>query len=170
MGEDVRLKRASFFYGVEMPRPTKRTPEIVAKILERFGAGEALVHICNGKGDYPDQKRFWAWRQEDIELQIRYQDALLLNVEAQLEKSEQLMEAATTRDEILKADKTLNHYRWKSEKLLKAFKPELKSSVELSGAVGQFTIGWADDDEKPVEATENHVHQTPASRANMPLN
>ena len=59
------------------------------------------------------------------------------------------------------------------EKLLKAFKPELKSSVELSGAVGQFTIGWADDkddEEKPVEATENHTHQTPASRANLPLN
>ncbi len=160
-----------------MPRQTKRTPEIVDKILERFGAGEALVHICNGKGDYPDQKRFWAWRQEDIELQIRYQDALLLNVEAQLEKSEQLMEAATTRDEILKADKTLNHYRWKSEKLLKAFKPELKSSVELSGAVGQFTIGWADDkdddkadDEKVVEATENRADQTPASRANLAVN
>jgi len=84
-----------------------------------------------------------------------------------------LMEAATTRDEILKADKTLNHYRWKSEKLLKAFKPELKSSVELSGAVGQFTIGWADDKadgENVGEATENHTHQTPASRANLAVN
>ena len=156
-----------------MPQRSKNKPEVIEEILQRFAAGEALRNICNGQEHMPDQANFWRWRQESTELQIRYQDALLLNVEAMLDKSEQLMEVAATRDEILKADKTLNHYRWKSEKLLKAFKPELKSSVELSGAVGQFTIGWADDkddEEKAVEATENHTHQTQASRANLAIN
>ena len=40
--------------------------------------------------------------------------SLIKNVSALLEKSELLIEDASTRDEILKADKMLNHYRWKS--------------------------------------------------------
>jgi len=158
---------------------TKRCPEIIEKILDRFANGEPLNKICNAQGEYPDQSRFWAWRKNDPDLQREYQDALLRNVEAMLQRSEDLMEAAQTRDEILKADKTLNHYRWKAEKLLAAFKPENKTNVELSGAVGQFSIGWADEDQenKPqpedvkqridpvVSERENRAEETQTSRA-----
>ena len=50
--------------------------------------------------------------------------SLIKNVSALLEKSELLIENASTRDEILKADKMLNHYRWKAEK----FVPSMQST------------------------------------------
>jgi len=33
----------------------KKTKKICDEILERFGDGEYLIHICTGKGEYPDQ-------------------------------------------------------------------------------------------------------------------
>jgi len=40
----------------------KKTKKICDQILERFGDGEYLRHICTGKGVYPDQATFWRWR------------------------------------------------------------------------------------------------------------
>ena len=91
--------------------------------MTRFGDGEYLKYICTGKGEYPDQATFWRWRQKDRDLAQRFMSALAQNVTALLEKSELLIEAAASRDEILKADKMLNHYRWKAEKLIPAMLP-----------------------------------------------
>ena len=48
-------------------------------------------------------------------------------------------------DEILKADKMLNHYRWKAEKLILSMQATNKSLVELQGAVGSYSVQWAED-------------------------
>ena len=75
----------------------------------------------------------------------RFMLALAQNVTALLEKSELLIEAAASRDEILKADKMLNHYRWKAEKLIPAMQSTNKALVEVQGAVGAYSVRWAED-------------------------
>jgi hypothetical protein len=124
----------------------KKTKKICDDILVRFGDGEYLKHICNGKGEYPDQATFWRWRQKDLELAQRFAACLIQNVQSLLEKAELLIEEANTRDEILKADKMLNHYRWKAEKLVPSMQSTNKQLVELQGAVGSYTVSWANDD------------------------
>ena len=123
----------------------KKTKKICEEILTRFGDGEYLSHICTGKGEYPDQATFWRWRQKDRELAEQFMSSLVKNVSALLEKSELLIENASTRDEILKADKMLNHYRWKAEKLVQSMQSTSKSLVELQGAIGSYTVSWAED-------------------------
>ena len=143
--------------------PVKKTKKICAEILERFGDGEYLRHICTGKGEYPDQATFWRWRQKDADLAEQFMSSLIKNVSALLEKSELLIEDATTRDEILRADKMLNHYRWKAEKLIPSMQSMNKSLVEIQGAVGSYTVSWAEDavaqSRHQIEA-ENYTHKT----------
>jgi hypothetical protein len=69
--------------------------------------------------------------------------SLIKNVSVLLEKSELLFEDASTRDQILKADKMLNHYRWKAVNLITSMQATNKSLVELQGAVGSYTVQWA---------------------------
>ena len=141
----------------------KKTKKICDEILERFGDGEYLRHICTGKGAYPDQATFWRWRQKDRGLAEQFMSSLVKNVSALLEKSELLIEDASTRDEILKADKMLNHYRWKAEKLIPSMQATSKSLVELQGSVGSYTVSWAEDavakSQHQIEA-ENSTHET----------
>ena len=80
----------------------KKTRKICDEILTRFGGGEYLRYICTGEGEYPDQATFWRWRQKDSELAQRFMLALTQNVTALLERSELLIEEASTRDEILR--------------------------------------------------------------------
>ena len=117
----------------------KKTKKICDEILTRFGDGEYLRHICTGKGEYPDQATFWRWRQKDRDLAEQFMGSLIKNVSALLEKSELLIEEAVTRDQILKADKMLNHYRWKAEKLIPSMQSTNKAMVEVAGAVGSYT-------------------------------
>mgnify|MGYP001419562644 CR=1 FL=1 len=112
--------------------------------MTRFGDGEYLKHICTGKGEYPDQATFWRWRQKDRDLAEQFMGSLIKNVSALLEKSELLIEEAVTRDQILKADKMLNHYRWKAEKLIPSMQSTNKALVEVAGAVGRV-VSWAED-------------------------
>ena len=135
------MKTGPFLFGVSV----KKTKKICDEILERFGDGEYLRHICTGKGEYPDQATFWHWRQKDRGLAEQFMSSLIKNVSALLEKSELLIENASTRDEILKADKMLNHYRWKAEKLVPSMQSTSKSLVELQGSVGSYTVSWAED-------------------------
>ena len=123
----------------------KKTKKICDEILTRFGDGEYLKYICTGKGEYPDQATFWRWRQKDSELAQRFMLALTQNVTALLERSELLIEEASTRDEILRADKMLAHYRWKAEKLVPSMQATNKSLVEVQGAVGSYSVRWTED-------------------------
>ena len=123
----------------------KKTKKICDEILQRFGDGEYLAYICNGKDPFPDQSTFWRWRQKDSDLAERFMTALVQNVQSMLERSELLLEQAQTRDEILRADKLCNHYRWKCEKLVPSMQSTSKSLVELQGSVGSYTVSWADD-------------------------
>ena len=118
----------------------KKTKKICDEILERFGDCEYLRHFCTGKGAYPDQATFWKWRQKDRDLAEQFMGSLVKNVSALLEKSELLIENASNRDEILKADKMLNHYRWKAEKLVPSMQSTSKSLVELQGTIGSYTV------------------------------
>ena len=127
-----------------MEQRLKRTKKICDEILTRFGDGEYLKHICTGKGEYPDQATFWRWRQKDRDLAEQFMGSLIKNVSALLEKSELLIEEAVTRDQILKADKMLNHYRWKAEKLIPSMQSTNKALVEVAGAVGRV-VSWAED-------------------------
>jgi len=142
--------------------PVKKTKKICAEILTRFGDGEYLSYICTGKGEYPDQATFWRWRQKDSDLAERFMMTLVQNVQVLLEKSELLIEEATTRDEILRADKMLNHYRWKCEKLVPSMSSMNKSLVEIQGTVGSYTVSWAEDavakSRHQIEA-ENYTHE-----------
>ena len=75
----------------------------------------------------------------DRDLAEQFMGSLIKNVSALLEKSELLIEEAVTRDQILKADKMLNHYRWKAEKLIPSMQSTNKAMVEVAGAVGSYT-------------------------------
>ena len=123
----------------------KKSKKICDEILQRFGDGEYLAYICNGDDPYPDQSTFWRWRQKDADLAERFMLALVQNVQSMLERSELLLENAESRDEILRADKLCNHYRWKCEKLVPSMQSTSKSLVELQGSVGSYTVSWADD-------------------------
>jgi hypothetical protein len=89
--------------------------------------------------------------------------SLIKNVSTLLEKSELLIEDASARDGILKANKMLNHYRWKAEKLIPSMQVTNKSLVELQGAVGSYTVQWAEDavakSQHQIEA-ENSARET----------
>ena len=113
--------------------------------MTRFGDGEYLKYICTGKGEYPDQATIWRWRKKGRDLAQRFMSALAQNVTALLEKSELFLENAVTRDEVLKGDKLLNHYRWKAEKLIPAMQSTNKALVEVQGAVGAYSVRWAED-------------------------
>ena len=56
-----------------------------------------------------------------------------------------MIEEAVTRYQIMKADKMLNHYRWKAEKLIPSMASTSKAMVEVQGAVGSYTVSWAED-------------------------
>lgn len=148
----------------------KKNAEICKQILLRFGDGEFLKDICTGQDGYPDQSNFWRWRQADKNLADEFTQSLIQNVESLLQESENLIRHATTRDEVLKADKMLNHYRWKAEKLIPVLKAESKNSVELKGAVGSYTIAW-DDGSESVRDDGNQPafdgRQTQRSRAKI---
>lgn len=143
----------------------KKNAEICKQILLRFGDGEFLKDICNGRDGFPDQSNFWRWRQADKELAEDYKQALIQNVETLLQESETLIRVATTRDEVIKADKMLNHYRWKAEKLIPVLKAESKQSVEVKGTIGSYTIAWADDSESVANEPAFDARQTQVSRA-----
>ena len=151
----------------------KKTKKICDEILERFGDGEYLRHICTGKGEYPDQATFWRWRQrqKDRGLAEQFMSSLVKNVSALLEKSELLIENASTRDEILKADKMLNHYRWKAEKLVPSMQSTSKSLVELQGAIGSYTVSWAEDavakSQHQIEAENSRRETARVARKNL---
>ena len=84
--------------------------------------------------------------QKDRDLAEQFMGSLIKNVSALLEKSELLIEEVVTRDQILKADKKLNHYRWKAEKLIPSMQSTNKAMVEVAGAVGSLhTIKWVED-------------------------
>ena len=53
-----------------MGRPSKRTPELIAEIVERLSKGEPLAKICRDE-HMPDRKSIWNWEQEDPELSPR---------------------------------------------------------------------------------------------------
>ena len=87
---------------------------------------------------------------------------LIKNVSALLEESELLIEEAVTRDQILKADKMLNHYRWKAEKLIPSMASTSKAMVEVQGAVGSYTVSWAEDAvSKSLKATQKDLKMLP---------
>ena len=83
--------------------------------------------------------------QKDRDLAEQFMGSLIKNVSALLEKSELLIEEVVTRDQILKADKKLNHYRWKAEKLIPSMQSTNKALVEVAGAVGRVIVSWAED-------------------------
>ena len=144
----------------------KKTKKICDEILTRFGEGEYLKHICTGKGEYPDQATCWRWRQKDRDLAQSFLTALIQNVQSLLEKSELMIEAAASRDEILKADKMRNHYRWKAEKLVPSMQSTNKSLVEVQGAVGSYTVSWAED---AVSRSQNQIEAENVTRETASL-
>ncbi len=129
-----------------MVMPTKKTPEMVEEILARYARGEFLKDICTGTGKYPDPSAVWRWRRDDKEFDQQYYQAMINNIQHMLEYSETFLANAVKRDEVLKGDKLLNHYRWKAERLIPELKKQLDSSkVEVSGAIGSYTVRCAND-------------------------
>jgi hypothetical protein len=49
-----------------MGRPSKRTPAMIAQIIERLSRGEPMARICDDDA-MPDFSTVWRWEQEDEE-------------------------------------------------------------------------------------------------------
>jgi len=62
-------------------RQTIRTPEMVARILERVANGELGCDVCNGKDGMPSWSAFKEWRMADPELAAAYARAHETGVE-----------------------------------------------------------------------------------------
>ena len=54
-----------------MGRPSKRTPEIVERILEGLANGKTLTSLCEAT-EMPTVRAFYNWREEDAELSSRF--------------------------------------------------------------------------------------------------
>lgn len=64
-----------------MGRPSIRTPEMIARILERVANGELGCDVCNGKNGMPSWSAFKEWRLADEQLAAAYARAHETGVE-----------------------------------------------------------------------------------------
>ena len=55
----------------KMGRPTKRTPEVVERILDGLSKGRTLTSICDDE-NMPHVQAFYDWKEKDEELSIRF--------------------------------------------------------------------------------------------------
>lgn len=119
--------------------PTAKRKEICARVVELISEGVGVTFAANQAG--ADRKTIWRWRQQDAQFDEEYRKAYLFTVENGISEAKRALEAAQSRDEILKHGKLLNHAEWEAEKLLKHYQPIQKMEVEHSGPM---VIGWDD--------------------------
>ncbi len=59
---------------------------ILDDIFERMAAGESVLEICKGGGDYPNMRMFWRWIAADKAVQSKYELALAARAHAMAEE------------------------------------------------------------------------------------
>ena len=137
-----------------MGRPTKRTPELIHKLRVGLEAGRYENELCAELDVHPTN--VLEWKRKDRDLREMVNEARRDGILARLEADKLALEAAISRDDILRAKECLSHSRWEAEKLLKDFQPIQKSEVKHSGPM---IIGWenetpnAGENKKPEDET-----------------
>ncbi len=109
------------------------------KLLELISEGKGLKGGCEVLK--MDRSAVFQYRRKDDVFDGQYRSAMVAGAEIALEDAEHLLNAAGTRDEILKGKELLRHAQWKAEKLLVMYQPKQKMEVEHSGPM---VIGWQD--------------------------
>ena len=106
-------------------------------VLDTLANGGTLLQACADIGlNWSAVLRF---RQKDEDFDDLYRAAWVMGIEIKMEESEIKLRAATTRDEIMAADKQMRHDEWSAEKLLPHYQPKQKLEVAHSGPM---VIGW----------------------------
>tara|TARA_R100001530_G_scaffold96628_6_gene67139 strand:+ start:702 stop:1316 length:615 start_codon:yes stop_codon:yes gene_type:complete len=115
----------------------KQFPEKQKIICDILGNGGTLLEASIKIG--LDRSQIFRFRMQDDDFDEAYRAAWIMGIEIQMEESEKRLRAATTRDEIMAADKNIRHDEWKAEKLLPHYQPKQKVEVEHSGPM---ILGW----------------------------
>ena len=126
-----------------MTRATKRTVELIEKIVEGLQDGRYENELCDSLG--LEARSLRRWKNKDEELRILVHGARLDGIMARLEADKLVLEKAVGRDDILRAKECLAHSRWEAEKLLKDFQPIQKQEV---AHVGPMVFGWEGESPK----------------------
>lgn len=142
-----------------MGRPTKRNQKLIDKLLLGLEAGRYENELCAELDVHPTNVRIW--KRKDPELREMVNEARRDGILARLEADKLALEAAISRDDILRAKECLAHSRWEAEKLLKDFQPIQKSEVTHSGPM---IIGW--ENETP-NAGENATQEKGTSERRL---
>lgn len=142
-----------------MGRPTKRNQKLIDKLLLGLEAGRYENELCAELDVHPTNVRIW--KRKDPELREMVNEARRDGILARLEADKLALEAAISRDDILRAKECLAHSRWEAEKLLKDFQPIQKSEVTHSGPM---IIGW--ENETP-NAGENATQEKRTSEPRL---
>lgn len=118
-----------------MARPTIRTPEMVARILERVSGGELGCDVCNGKDGMPSWSSFKEWRVADPELSAAYARAHEAGVEH--DESVAYREAMRQPADSVDAQAQRTRLDWLKFRLSKRLPKDFgdKSHVEHSGTI-----------------------------------
>jgi len=106
-------------------------------ILDTLANGGTLLQACADIG--LNRSAVLRFRQKDEAFDDLYRAAWVMGIEIKMEESEIKLRAATTRDEIMAADKQMRHDEWSAEKLLPHYQPRQKLEVSHEGPM---VIGW----------------------------
>ena len=116
-------------------RPTKRTPEIIAEFLQRYGAGETISEICRDE-HMPARMTLWQWRTADEQLHadlVRAREACAETIEDRMSTIEQQVLSGEIDPQA--ANVVLSSQRWRARVLHPARFGD-KVDVKHSGQVG----------------------------------
>ena len=80
-----------------MPRPTKRTPEVVEEILQRLADGEPLAVICRSDDKFPHPSAWLDWIRADESLAIAYAHARDVGADAIATQALEIIDAEPER-------------------------------------------------------------------------
>ena len=135
-----------------MPRPTKRTPEVVEEILQRLADGEPLAVICRSDDKFPHPSAWLDWIRADESLAIAYAHARDVGADAIATQALEIIDAEPERVVDVDADGRTSSKRidsaadaWAKNraemrlKLLAKWNPKKygdKQTTELTGADG----------------------------------
>ena len=87
-----------------MPRPTKRTPEVVEEILQRLSDGEPLAVICRSDDKFPHPTAWLDWIRADESLAIAYAHARDVGADAIATQALEILDAEPERVVEIDAD------------------------------------------------------------------
>jgi len=120
-------------------RPSKRTPEVEAKILDGLSAGITLNRLCV-RPDMPDSQTVLRWKREDDKFRAAYARAREDGAEAMADRIVDMADNALQARDIIEINavrQATENLKWAAGKFNQQFGDKVKT--EHSGEVNVIT-------------------------------